>query len=49
MPQGQINSKTGKATVMQQGHTHDGQHGSDPHKQVRGRPGVTDLKVGSKR
>lgn len=49
MPDGKIGSKTGNATVKKQGHTHDGQHGSDPFKQPKGRSGVTDLKVGSKR
>lgn len=49
MPDGKIGSKTGNAQVVKQGHTHDGQHGSDPFKQVKGRGGVVDLKAGSKR
>lgn len=45
MPSPKIQSKTGKATVTNQGHTTDGQHGSNPNAQVKGRSGVRDLKA----
>lgn len=41
--------KTGSASIKKQGHTHDGQHGSNPNAQVKGRGSVTDLHVPSKK
>lgn len=41
--------KTGSATVNKQGHTTDGQHGSNPNAKVKGRGTVQDLHVPSKR
>lgn len=43
MPGSKIGSSTGKATVTKQGHTTDGQHGSNPQAKVKGRSGVRDL------
>ncbi len=41
--------KTGSAPIKKMGHTHDGQHGSNPNSQPKGRGGVTDLHVPSKK
>lgn len=43
MPDGKIKSSTGKANVTKQGHTSDGQHGSNLNAKVKGRSGVRDL------
>lgn len=45
MPDGKIKSKTGNASITKQGHTHDGQFGTDPHKQPKGRGPAQDLKA----
>lgn len=38
-----IQSKTGKATIVRQGHTTDRQYGSNPDARRRGKQDVTDL------
>lgn len=45
MPRDTITSKTGNASVMKQGHTTSGKHGTDPNAKVRGGNSVRELKI----
>jgi len=42
-PLKKIGSKTGSAPIQRQGHTTDGQHGSNPDAKRKGNPSVRDL------
>lgn len=44
MPRGKMTQNTGSAKITAQGHTTDGQHGSDPAKRPKGRSSVRELK-----